>query len=279
MKIKETFKGMKILGIAMLMLISVYSTLISGNNRQPSIIQGEWKGLLKVQGMELNLIFDIKSVDDSLKAAFYSIDQTPNPIPVSSIKFENGTLEVEMPIIKASFQGKLTDNVIVGTFTQGMNFPLELRKMKEKELSLELRKVKERESKDKDNSLLYNSIEVKFENKEAGITLAGTLTIPKEGTNFAAVALVTGSGAQNRDETIMQHKPFKRIANYLSSKGFAVLRYDDRGVAESKGNFAASTTLDFLSDALAAVKFLKSYPNIDNSQIGIIGHSEGGAIS
>jgi uncharacterized protein len=93
------------------------------------------------------------------------------------------------------------------------------------------------------------------------------------------VALITGSGAQDRDETIMGHKPFLVLADHLTRRGIAVLRSDDRGVGGSEGDFAAATSLDFAGDAAAAVAWLRSRPEIDPDRVGLVGHSEGGMIA
>ncbi|MDR7128029.1 alpha-beta hydrolase superfamily lysophospholipase [Algoriphagus sp. 4150] len=125
----------------------------------------------------------------------------------------------------------------------------------------------------------YYTEEVTFENIQAHVTLAGTLTLPSAAGNYPAVILISGSGAQNRDEEISGHKPFLIIADHLTKHGIAVLRYDDRGVAKSTGNFKAATTADFASDVASAVEFLKTRVEIDRDKIGLIGHSEGGLIA
>jgi dienelactone hydrolase len=125
----------------------------------------------------------------------------------------------------------------------------------------------------------YRSEDLTFENKTAGITLAGTLTMPATGSKFPAVILITGSGAQNRDEEIMGHKPFLVIADYLTRRGIAVLRFDDRGTAQSTGNFGTATTADFATDAESAIAYLKSRKEINPEKIGLVGHSEGGVIA
>lgn len=116
-----------------------------------------------------------------------------------------------------------------------------------------------------------------------GITLSGTITIPKrkEGTEqrkFAAVVMVSGSGPQDRNETIGRHKPFEVIAHDLAKNGIASLRYDDRGVGESTGDFLNATSEDFAKDALAVWAHAKTIPEIDSAKIGILGHSEGGLV-
>ena len=119
-----------------------------------------------------------------------------------------------------------------------------------------------------------------FDNPRAeGVRLAGTLTLPEGDGPFPAVVLVSGSGAQDRNEALEGHKPFLVISDYLTRRGIAVLRYDDRGAFQSTGDFAAATTEDLATDALAAVEYLGSRPEIDPAHIGIVGHSEGGLIA
>ena len=125
----------------------------------------------------------------------------------------------------------------------------------------------------------YLDEEVIYQNKSAGITLAGTFTRPKEGGPFAAVLLITGSGKQDRDETIMGHKPFLVLADFLTRKGIAVLRVDDREAGKSTGNFAASTSADFATDVEAGITYLKTRADVDPKRIGLMGHSEGGLIA
>jgi len=126
----------------------------------------------------------------------------------------------------------------------------------------------------------YRSEEVEFVNHKANrIQLAGTLTFPEKGKNFPAVVLISGSGPQDRDETIMEHKPFLVIADHLTRRGIAVLRFDDRGTAKSGGDFQGATSADFATDVEAAVQFLKSRKEIDTRKIGLIGHSDGGIIA
>jgi alpha-beta hydrolase superfamily lysophospholipase len=116
-------------------------------------------------------------------------------------------------------------------------------------------------------------------NNKFNIQLAGTLTIPAGAGPFKAVILISGSGAQNRNEELLGHKPFLVIADYLSRNGIAVLRYDDRGVGQSQGNYAEATSADLATDAEAAYNFLKNNPKINSREIGLMGHSEGGLIA
>jgi pimeloyl-ACP methyl ester carboxylesterase len=125
----------------------------------------------------------------------------------------------------------------------------------------------------------YYTEDVHFVNKKGNFVLAGTLTMPNKTGVFPAVILITGSGPQNRDEEILGHKPFLVIADYLTRNGIAVLRCDDRGTNESKGDFKSATSMDFSTDVEAALDFLLSRKGIDKSKIGLIGHSEGGMIA
>jgi uncharacterized protein len=130
-----------------------------------------------------------------------------------------------------------------------------------------------------DRPFPYLDEEVTYVNKPAGVSLAGTFTRPKEGGPFAAVLLITGSGKQDRDETLLGHKPFLVLADYLTRKGIAVLRVDDRGAGKSTGDFAASTSADFATDVETGIAYLMSRPDVDPKRIGLIGHSEGGLIA
>jgi fermentation-respiration switch protein FrsA (DUF1100 family) len=165
------------------------------------------------------------------------------------------------------------DNIIAGTFKQGgQSFPLNLSKTKiEKEKLLRLQEPTK--------PYPYHSEDISFTNEKAGITLAGSLTLPTKEGVYPAVILISGSGPQNRNEELMGHKPFLVLSDYLTKNGIAVLRYDDRGTAMSKGDFKAATTADFALDVEAAIDYLKTRKEIDKKKIGLIGHSEGGLIA
>ncbi|MDI9311511.1 MAG: alpha/beta fold hydrolase [Limnohabitans sp.] len=125
----------------------------------------------------------------------------------------------------------------------------------------------------------YYTEDVFFKNIKANITLAGTLTLPKQNGIYPVVILITGSGRHNRDEEMFGRKPFLIIADYLTRNGVAVLRYDDRGVAKSEGDFNKATSADFADDVASAVAYLKTRPEFNTQQIGLIGHSEGAMIA
>lgn len=125
----------------------------------------------------------------------------------------------------------------------------------------------------------YVSRDVTFRNAQAGVTLAGTLTLPDSKGKCPAVLLIAGSGPNNRNEVVAGHEIFRTLADYLTRHGIAVLRYDKRGVGQSTGDYSAATTMSFASDALAGVDYLKTVSQIKTDEIGVIGHSEGGEIA
>jgi hypothetical protein len=174
----------------------------------------------------------------------------------------------------ARFEGALSPDrqTIYGTFTQsGVSYPLELKRAKG---------IHEPERPQFPRPPVpYNVEDVKVENQTAGVTLAGTLTWPHGAGRFPAAVLLTGSGPQDRDETLFGHKPFLVIADHLTRIGMAVLRVDDRGVGRSAGTLAGTTDEDLTDDALACVDFLKSRKELEPSEIGLIGHSEGAMIA
>ena len=237
-------------------------------------ITGSWNGLLKVQGMQLRLVFNISKTDTGLSATMDSPDQGAKGIPATSVSFENATLKVGIASAKIEYEGVLgQDNIIVGNFMQaGQSFPLNLSKeIVEKEtISRPQEPVK---------PYPYYEEDITFMNEKAGNTLAGTLTLPKKDGVYPAVILITGSGPQNRDEELLGHKPFLVLSDYLTRNGIVVLRFDDRGIGASTGDFKTATSADFATDVEAGVAYLLTRKEIDKKKIGLIGHSEGGIIA
>ncbi|HHV25102.1 MAG: alpha/beta fold hydrolase [Methanosarcina sp.] len=239
-------------------------------------IEGIWMGNLKVPGgLELRIVFNIStSPDGSIKASMDSPDQGASGIPVETVSYKDGNLDLEVKSIRGSFEGIYKENnkTIDGKWKQaGSAIPLVLNRIE--------KAPDTHRKQDPVKPYPYTEEEVVYENKEAGIKLAGTLTLPQSEGPFPAVLLITGSGPQNRNEEILGHRPFLVLSDYLTRQGIAVLRVDDRGVGESTGNFSQATTEDFAGDVLSGVTFLKNHKEIDSSRIGLIGHSEGGLIA
>ena len=236
-------------------------------------ITGQWNGVLKVQAMQLRIVFNITKSGAGYSSTMDSPDQGAKGIPVTTTTFENSRLKLEIPAARIEYAGELKGLEIVGTFKQsGMEFPLTLTR----------NQVEKKETFRPQNPAKpypYLSEEVTFQNSKANIMLAGTLTLPKKEGKFPAVVLITGSGPQNRDEELMGHKPFLVLSDYLNRQGIAVLRFDDRGVGQSKGEFKNATTVDFATDVESAIAYLKKRNEILPGKIGLVGHSEGGIIA
>ena len=236
-------------------------------------ITGKWNGVLKVQETQLRLVFNVTKSGETFNATMDSPDQGANGIPVTKTTFENSKIKFEVANVRIEYNGELKDNEIIGTFKQGsQEFPMNLsRKAIEKEI------VKRPQEPSKPYS--YYSEDVTFQNLNAKVSLAGTLTLPKKEGVFPVVILISGSGPQNRDEELLGHKPFLVLSDYFTKNGIAVLRYDDRGVGLSKGDFKTATSADFATDVESAITYLKTRKEINKKQIGLVGHSEGGLIA
>lgn len=242
--------------------------------------QEVWAGGLNIGAVKLRLEIVISEQDGKQKTKMISVDQGGVEINVTDLLIADGKLTFKVPQISGSFDGKLNESAdeATGTWKQGPNeLPLTLKKRASGETTKST-KWEDRPQRPK-MPLPYNAVEVTIKNVDANVELGGTLTLPKDGKPSAAVILVSGSGQQDRDETLMEHKPFLVLADHLTRQGIAVLRYDDRGAGKSTGDFATATSNDFAGDALAAIKFLNAHPQTKNAKLGIIGHSEGGLIA
>ena len=237
-------------------------------------ITGAWYGALNVQGMKLRIVFHISKSDTGYVSTMDSPDQGAKGIPVTTTTFNSPDLMLELPALGITCEGKLeNDTTIKCDFRQsGLTFPLILSRSRQPAEKA----VRPQEPK---KPYPYISENVTFKNIKDSVTLAGTLTLPEKSGKFPVVILISGSGAQNRDEEIMGHKPFLVLADYLTRHGIAVLRYDDRGVGGSTGSMKTATSEDFVNDVMAAIKYLKTKKEIDKHKIGLIGHSEGGMIA
>ncbi|MFK7812572.1 MAG: alpha/beta hydrolase family protein [Maribacter sp.] len=234
-------------------------------------ITGQWNGLLKE--MNLRLVIHITQTDDGYSSTLDSPDQGAKGIPVNMTTFENDSLKLEVVNLGVTYAGQFVDGTFSGIFNQGpFSIPLILGRE-------ETEKPQLNRPQEPKEPFPYSSEEVTFENKEANLTLAGTLTLPKDEGKFPAVILISGSGPQDRNEELAGHKPFMVIADHLTKNGIGVLRFDDRGVGKSTGDHSTATSADFATDALSAVTYLKTRKEIDATKIGLAGHSEGGIIA
>jgi uncharacterized protein len=255
---------------------------ISGTSAQAAdsgaALAGTWSGVLKAGALSLKVEFELSSEAGALAAALSIPDQGVKGLPFSSASVEGKKLRLASASIQAAYEGELSADGarIAGDWIQGgARFPLTL----ERGALPTLNRPQEPKP-----PFPYRTEEVVIENAAGGSRLAGTLTLPAapaagRAGGFPAVLMLTGSGAQNRDEEIFGHKPFLVLADYLARRGIASLRCDDRGVGGSTGEVASATTLDFAGDAEAAFEYLASRPEIAKGAVGLLGHSEGGMIA
>ncbi len=240
-------------------------------------LQSYWQGQLNNELQKINMQFAFSY--DSSRSSYIAYLTIPQQmiirLKINKISVADDSIKINISNFAAKYDGKILDNdSIIGNWYQsGMSLPLILYRISEVDTFSFNRPQ---------NPLPpfpYISKDVEFYNKKDKIKLAGTITMPDSISKHPAVVLISGSGPQDRDESLAFHKPFALIADRLTKAGIVVLRYDDRGVAKSEGNFSIATTFDFADDAKAAINWLKNQPFVDKNNIGVIGHSEGGIIA
>ena len=238
-------------------------------------LEGIWLGVLNPGTLNLRLLFKIsKSGDGTLTGTIDSIDQGAEGLKISGIRVDGDSVRLKLKEPIADFEGTISEDgsQITGEWRQGSSaLPLVIqRQQKIPDLA---------RPQDPKKPYPYDEVEVSFMNDQAVVKFAGTLTLPRSEHRAPAVLLVSGSGPQDRNETLMGHRPFLVLADHLTRHGIGVLRVDDRGVGGSTGSVFESTMEDFASDALAGVKFLQGREEIDPGRIGIVGHSEGAIVA
>jgi uncharacterized protein len=245
---------------------------------EPKIVGKEeiWEGKLPIgAGLEYRFVLRLaKTESGEVLGKLDSLDEGFNGLKLSSVTLDKARLAFELKVSAAKYDGKLnTDGTeAVGLWSQrGTSIPLTFKKTDKPSQVTRPQTPKP--------PYPYRVEDVIYRSEPGGVTLAGTLTTPAGLGPFPAVVLISGSGAQDRDETIFQHKPFLILADVLTRRGIAVLRVDDRGVGGSTGSVVKSTSEDFAGDVLAGIAFLKSRADINAKKIGLIGHSEGGLIA
>lgn len=254
------------LALAFLAAMKIYSQAPAAD-----LLPGIWQGSVQSKRGAMQVFFTIEKNGDNQYMGKTDIPaQNARNIPITTVRWAPPSLLLDMSSFGVVFEGTMTadGSAITGLFKIGPD-----------SLALELRRAEAvpemRRSQDPQKPYPYDEIEVKFPNAVAGIELAGTLTFPREIGPFPAVVLISGSGPQDRDSTLAGHRTFLVLADYLTRRGIAVLRYDDRGCGKSGGSFHLANTADFAADALAAWEFLKRHDRIAPGRIGLIGHSEG----
>lgn len=262
MRIQINRTTRRIAGVLLLLLLSVTSYGATAGN-----IEGTWHGTLKLNAMKLSIVMHFSDNACTLD----SPDQGAKGIKGEVREITAEKVDVAFPTLNATYTGMLKDGRIEGTFTQmGYKLPLVL----EEGQPVRIRPQTPQPP------FPYQTEEVTFVNTEDSASLAGTLTYPvgyNSKRKVPVVIMVTGSGLQNRDEELFEHKPFLVIADFLARNGIASLRYDDRGAGLSTGDIEDVTTEGFCRDAAAGIAFLRKTGHF--SKIGVLGHSEGGSIA
>jgi len=237
--------------------------------------EGVWQGALEGNGMRLRLQLHVSHDDQKqLVAALDSPDQGVSGLPAIHVIQKDASFHFEIPVVSGVYDGALnaTKTAITGSWTQNnVEQKLDFRRSDQLlELVRPQNPVK---------PYPYKEEEIAFPNGKAKISLAGTLTLPRAPGPFPAAVLLSDSGPHDRDESIVGHRPFLVLADHLTRKGIAVLRFDKRGIGKSTGDYANATTEDFAGDAEAALAYLKTRKEIDPKKTGLIGHGEGGMIA
>jgi hypothetical protein len=263
---------------ALLMLLFSVNSLSLCQTRSDTAIVGTWQGTLEAGGSKIHIVFHVARNDSgTLGATLDSPDQGAYGIPFKFVTVEGDSAHFVAASIRGTYDGIIEPNgsTVTGVWQQGgatINLTLE-------RSAIPLPPPKMERPQEPKPPFPYKSEDVSFDSKTTGMKYSGTLTLPEPGGPFPAVVLITGSGAHDRNEEIFGHKPFLVIADYLTRRGIAVLRLDDRGMGGSSGNKMAVTSADHVKDVIAEIEYLKSRVEIDSDRIGLIGHSEGGLIA
>ncbi|MCL3779592.1 alpha/beta fold hydrolase [Prolixibacteraceae bacterium JC049] len=252
-----------------LLLIFCFFVSWSGLNAQDSsqLKFPDWQGKISIGEVKLKMIFHFKEGNCYIDVPLQGLKN----FKADKTQFRNDSVFVAFNMMQALYKGKVAGQKIDGKWIQmGKTFPLIMGPLKE------LKRPQMPKA-----PFAYNVKEVTYTNPDKSITFGATLTTPKGEGKFPAVIMITGSGQQDRDETVFGHKPFWVIADHLTEQGIAVLRVDDRGIGKTTGKetLATATSSDFAKDVIAGLEFLKQQPTIDAKNIGLIGHSEGGMIA
>ncbi len=261
--------------LTFLMAILALPSSLSCANDTGATIFGIWEGTLSFPGLELQFVIRLSSRDDgSLAGALLLPDQSEKEYPAEKVTIESDQLRLTVPAVRGSFEGRFDAErmKLEGRWAQGGRTHTVVLTRVAKVWAAQRPQTPK-------PPFPYEAVEVKYRNERAPAAYAGTLTLPRGDGPFPAVLLISGGGAQDRDGTILRHKPFLVLADHLTRNGIAVLRVDDRGAGGSTGDRTQATSADYAEDSLAGVAFLNCHPKIAGEHVGLIGHSEGGTIA
>lgn len=239
-------------------------------------LPGNWHGVAQTpDNRKITFVFNIEKLDQGYLTAMSVPTFNVVDINIPKTSLQEGVLHIDGSTIGMNYKGTWNSETdrFEGIYTEGQ-IQLDLNLSKGQPEITKLNRPQE-----PTKPYPYYAEEISFRNVEEDITLAGTFTKPQQGENFPVVILISGSGKNDRNASMMTHRPFLVLSDHLTRNGIAVLRYDDRGYGKSTGNFDKATTADFAKDVLSAVSYLKTRSDIDQSAIGLVGHSEGGIIA
>ncbi len=241
-------------------------------------LDGDWKATINRNGVDLRLILHISTTKYGTSAKVDAPDSMDMNVPVSELTKDGDSIGYKIAAVNGVFAGTLTHaDTITGLWTVPNKDDITITFVRSAKTDAPAEHLRPQVPTE---PFGYFVEDVTYENAQAkGVTLAGTLTLPEGEGPFPAAILISGSGSQDRNETVFGHQPFLVLADHLTKQGIAVLRYDDRGIAESTGDYYAATSADFATDANAAAAYLMTRSEINHSAIGFVGHSEGGLIA
>jgi hypothetical protein len=246
-------------------------------------LEGNWYTLLNAMGTELPVGLEITKEGGAYAGAMTSPAQTKLKISLSSVVFDGTKMTAKEARSGVTIDAMLDGKELRGIFNQAnQNFPVVFTRFRPQGFPIAAGPITITARPQEPTDFPYERTAVTFPGGAADVTLAGELTVPSKGQPRALLVLVTGSGPQDRNAYLgsqINHSPFLVVSDYLTRQGYGVLRYDDRGVSESTGDFATATSDDFAKDAAAAVAWLRSQKTLKNIPIGVAGHSEGGMVA
>ncbi len=271
MKTHRIPTGSVILGI--LLIFIVHSNINSQSPQNNQIFNGSWIS----EAEYFQFVFHVSEHNDSSMAAHFDFPAQESWGIPADFAAEDSIVHFDVYNIRCQYKGVIAEegNLIEGHFINpyGREMPINLRRTENPPVRTSLR------PQEPSQPYPYHSEEVSFINQVNNIELHGTLTLPQSSQKSKAVVLISGSGGNDRDQLIWGHRVFLVLSDYLTRQGFAVLRYDDRGIGRSKGNYDEATFENFIGDALAAHAYLRSRDEVDPAQVGLLGHSEGAALA
>jgi pimeloyl-ACP methyl ester carboxylesterase len=249
----------------------------------PAQLAGEWFAILDAMGTTLPLKIELVEEGETRTGTFQSPAQGTTKLPMTSLSFDGKLFKFGVEVIGVQFDAVYDGKVIKGIYNEAnQDFPLTFTRYRPSGYPIEEGTITIKARPQDPTDFPYQREAVRFPGGADEVTITGELTVPSEGKPKAMVVMISGSGPQDRNSYLgaqINHSPFLVVSDYLTRRGFGVLRYDDRGVNESTGDYGAATSADLAQDAWAAVRYLRTREELASVPIGLAGHSEGGMLA